>query len=256
VIAEQHEHPAFPQPSDKNAVIWRYMEMDKFVFLVERQRLYMCRADLFGDDFEGTTPQAEVDAWQRAAKQAATEEERRIILADREQLSNLAREFRDNYYVNCWHMAPEENVAMWERYVKTDRSVAIKASYSTLRGQLNPDVVFLGMVSYIDYDAQMLPSPNMLHRIMHKRHFFADEREVRAVMCLLTPEHIRKLLVDPHMTPDGRAFLPPVDVQALIETVVLHPKASPDFKQAVAAMCATNGLALPVPSRMARKPSF
>jgi hypothetical protein len=44
------------EPSDKDAVIWRFMELWKFARLLETGRLYFCRADLFEDDEEGLPP--------------------------------------------------------------------------------------------------------------------------------------------------------------------------------------------------------
>ncbi len=253
--ADEYLHPAFPQPVDRSTLIWRYMEMDKFVSLVESASLYMTRADLFiSDEFEGTTPQAELDAWRAAAMNAATEEERSTIENNREQLSAFAREFREKYYVSCWTMAPDENVAMWERFTKTPSSVAVSTRYSALQEQFDQKVVNVGVVRYIDFDAHRLPSTNVLELITHKRHFFSDEREVRAVMFALTPEPIRVVSVDPYMTSDGLGFCPPVNILTLIEGVVLHPKASPEFQQEVAKLCATHGLPSPSPSRMAQKP--
>ena len=255
--ADEYKHPAFPQPADRNALIWRYMGLEKFASLVGRARLYMPRADLFlADDFEGTTPQAELDWWQAAAKNAATEEERRAIENSREQLSNFAREFRDKYYVSCWNMAPEENVAMWERYTKTPDSVAVRTRYSALQSQFDRNIVNVGIVRYIDYDTQRLPSLNVLELITHKRHFFSDEREVRAVMFALTPEPMWTKSIAPHLTPDRRGFCPPIKIQTLIEGVVLHPQASREFRQEVTELCAAHGLPPPSPSRMAREPRF
>jgi hypothetical protein len=58
------------------------------------------------------------------------------------------------------------------------------------------------------------------------------------------------------MKPDGCGWAPPIDVQALVEAVVLHPKATADFTKTVAKFCAANGLPAPVPSQMSAKPLF
>ncbi len=162
-----YEHPAFPQPADTNAKIWRYMDFGKFVSLVESKRLYMRRADLFlGDEFEGTTPAGEIEYWrQRAA--TATPEERATIEHNRAELAGYAQHFRQNYFVNCWNMAAAENVAMWERYASEPESVSIVSRYSTLGWRLNRQVVEYGMVRYIDYQTAQLPSMNMLQLISH-----------------------------------------------------------------------------------------
>jgi hypothetical protein len=239
-----------------NAVIWRYMAIEKFEWLIAKCRLYMPRADLLGDEHEGTTPPAELVGWRRAAEQAKDEHQRRTIENNRTQLSEYAEVFRQSYYVSCWQMAPDENVAMWERYVKTPESLAIKSSYSTLRGQLQRMIVELGVVRYIDYDRQGLPSVNMLELITHKRHFFADEREVRAVVCTMVQGEVRYEYIDPFLTTDGRGFTPPIDPQRLIQGIVLHPRASPEFRAYVSELCVLNGLPAPALSRLARKPVY
>ena len=119
-----YQHPAFPQPTNLNAVIWRYMAIEKFEWLVAERRLYMARADLLGDNHEGTTPPAELAGWRMAADQAKDEHQRRTIESNRAQLSEYAEVFRQSYYVSCWQMAPDENVAMWDRYVTTPDSLS------------------------------------------------------------------------------------------------------------------------------------
>jgi hypothetical protein len=87
------QHPAFPQPADPHAVIWRYMDIAKFADIVSHGRLYMPRADLLGDEHEGTTPAAELEYWRHLIENAETEEERRIIQGNREQLAEFARDY-------------------------------------------------------------------------------------------------------------------------------------------------------------------
>lgn len=252
-----YEHPAFPQPPDTNAKIWRYMDFGKFVSLAETRRLYMRRADLFlGDEFEGTTPAGEIEYWRQLADNAGTLEERATIEHNRAMLAGFARKFRQSYFVNCWNMADAENVAMWERYAPQPESVCVVSRYSTLGGLLNRAVVEYGMVRYIDYQAAKLPSANMMQLITHKRHFYRDENEVRAVMLAISPDHVFEEHIAPHMMPDGCGWAPPIDVQALVEAVVLHPKATPDFTRKVTEFCAAHGLPAPVPSQMSGKPVF
>jgi hypothetical protein len=131
------QHPAFPQPADPHVRIWRYMDVGKFADVVNLRRLYMARADLLGDDYEGSTPVAELEQWRVLSETAENEEQRRIVEGNREQLSEFARELRQTYYVSCWHMAPDENIAMWEQYVQSNDAVAIRSTFSTLRSVLD-----------------------------------------------------------------------------------------------------------------------
>jgi len=257
ILNQYHDHPAFPQPGDRNALVWRYQDFDKFASLVTTGHLYMRRADLFNkDQFEGTTPQGEIDYWKQRAASAATPEERAKIEHNRAELAEYAEHFRRNYFVNCWNMAPDENVAMWERYTSGPESVVIRSRYSTFAKQFHYGCTNVGQVTYIKYSLDALPGVNMLYRITHKRHFFRDEQEVRAVVCAVCPDEVKTQLIDPYMMPDGCGYAPPVNVKELIEAVILHPEAKPDFAAKVTAFCAAHGLPAPIPSAMASRPNF
>ncbi len=88
---------------------------------------------------------------------------------------------------------------------------------------------------------------------MHKRHFFSDEREVRAVMWSITP--LRKR-VDPFLNADRTGFLTPIDPKVLVRSVVLHPEASAGTAGRVLELCNTHGLPEPLSSRIASNPQF
>jgi hypothetical protein len=257
ILNEQHDHTAFPQPSNRDAYVWRYQDFDKIPSLVATGRLYMRRADLFNkDQFEGTTPQGEIAYWKQLADSAATPEERATIEHNRAELAEYAEHFRKHYFVSCWNMSPDENVAMWERYTSSSESVVIRSRYNTFAKQFHHGVTHVGMVTYIDYSVSALPGMNMLHRITHKRHFFRDEQEVRAVVCSICPEEVKRELIDPYMMSDGCGYAPPVNVIELVEGIVLHPEAKPDFGANVSAFCKAHGLPAPTPSGMAAKPLF
>src|SRR5277367_4840908 len=132
VTDQAFQHPAFPQPDDPHVLIWRYIDYEKFADIVTNRRLYMARADLLGNEHEGSTPDAELRYWRLLAENAESEEQRRVVQGNREMLSDFALELRRTYYVSCWHMNPDENIAMWERYVRSSDAVAISATYSAL----------------------------------------------------------------------------------------------------------------------------
>ena len=57
------EHPAFVDPENNNLKLWRYIERDKLIKLLESECLYFCRADYFQneDPFEGSFPRLEYE---------------------------------------------------------------------------------------------------------------------------------------------------------------------------------------------------
>src|SRR5712691_1593487 len=177
---EHPNHPAFPQPEDPITTLWRYMNADRFEWLVTNRRLFMSKPDQLRDLLEGTTPKGELEWWRREAANAGTEEHRRTIEHNREFLSRMAKGFRNHYYVSCWHMNQHENHAMWRCYTTQPEAVSIRTTYVALRECL-PNYVGMGMVRYIDYTNERLPTMNMFEYIMHKDIYYHFEREVRAV---------------------------------------------------------------------------
>ena len=177
---ESVQHPAFPQPANRSVALWRYMDSEKFRWLLEHGRLFMPGAEQLGDPLEGTTPRGELEWWQRAAADADTAEKRQIIKKNRNKLSRFAQAFRNHYYVSCWHRNPHENYAMWDCYTRTPQSVAIRTTYEALADCL-PPFVQMGEVRYINYARDRLPSMNMFEYIMHKDIGYSFEQEVRFV---------------------------------------------------------------------------
>ena len=56
------ENPAFQQPDNLDARVWRYMDFFKFVSSLQKSTLYFARADKLDDPFEGSYPKLNVSA--------------------------------------------------------------------------------------------------------------------------------------------------------------------------------------------------
>lgn len=133
MIDQPDIHPSFPQPDDHSQVIWRYMDSDKFEWLLEHGRLFMPTADNLGDPREGSTPPGEIEWWKQEYKNAVTEEQRATVAHNRKFFASFAQKFRPRYYISCWHMNAHENYSMWRCYTKTKRAVAISFRYAQER---------------------------------------------------------------------------------------------------------------------------
>lgn len=258
---EEYVHPAFPQPEDQTTCIWRYMNASKFEWLVKYQRLFMPSAAQLRDPLEGTTPAGELEWCRREAANADSAEQRQIIEHNRSLLSRFAQAFRDHhYYVSCWHMNEQENLAMWGCYTGQTESVAIRTSYEVLRNIL-PSYVEMGMVRYIDYGTDRLPTMNMFEYIMHKDVLYSFEQEVRAVgfppaVPELGSEEFKADLFESETIPDFNVYAPSVDLARLVQGLILHPEASPDFEAHIVELCAKSGLPRPDSSRRTREAVF
>ena len=106
---------------------------------------------------------------------------------------------------------------------------------------------------YIDYATEQIPSLNRMQLIMHKRHFFKDESEVRAVLWSLSPY---RDAIDPFLNEDRSAFLAPIDPASLIQAVVLHPKVTAEAVAELKDFCVSHGLSEPILSLITSQPQF
>jgi hypothetical protein len=100
----------------------------------------------------------------------------------------------------------------------------------------------VGAVRYLDYQTEGGGLSNMFDFVMHKRHFYRYESEVRAVASLADRgagrDHILANRVE-------RSYAPPIDVKALIDEVIIHPEAKQTFRDEIADICKQHALPTP-----------
>lgn len=255
-----YNHPAFPKPADTSVILWRYMDDNKFEWLVKWRRIFMPSADRLGDPAEGTTPNGELKWWERAMAKADSKERQSIIKYNRNFLSRMASNLRGHYYVSCWHMNQYENHAMWQCYTSKSDALAIQTTFATLKKSL-PNYVEIGLVRYINYATDRLPTMNLFEYIMHKDSYYSFECEVRAVAFCppvngIGGQHFRENHYEKEDSPGFLVYAPPINISELIHSLVLHPETSPEFESKIKNICNENGLPLPMRSRKNRKPVF
>jgi len=249
-MKKEIEHPAFPQPIDLKVSLWRYLDFVKFEWFVDNNRLFFPVTKYLGNDYlEGTQPVGDQNWWQELQENAETDEKRQIIKNNRKLISKFSNGFLRHYYVNCWHMNSIENMRMWESYTKDSNSVVIRTSYNVLKESI-PDYLNIGMVRYIDYSSERLPSLNLFQYITHKHISFQFENEVRAVAFPPAGDqnnvnHFQDSLFEKKGSPGFKFFAPLVDINKIILDTFLHPKSERKFRDTIIYICAKNGLTKP-----------
>ena len=249
-------HPAFPQPHDFAAKLWRYLDTEKFAWMVENGRLLMPSASKLGDPLEGTRPDGDRAWWQQQIDQSPSEDKRRVLKYNRDTLQRFTDNFREHYYVSCWHLNEAESMEMWCCYVKGSESVVVQTRYSILRKCL-ANFIEIGLVRYIDYRKEKLPSLNLYECVTHKDIVYEFEKEVRAVVQHpppKSPHHAEFMqhFFESESKKDFRAFAPEIELSSFIETIVLHPKATREFVQHTNRLCRENGVNEPMQSKFSR----
>jgi hypothetical protein len=248
-------YPDQLEPENQAVVIWRFMRMDKFRDLIETSKLYFCRADKFNDEHEGLPPEKYLCSCLGLNP---------LLLSDRRTLDHdlgTLAQFREGFYVSCWHLFRDETDKMWKEY--GDDGVAICSRYCLLKSALNAmgDQAFLGLVRYGEKN---LKKYNLLQFIMTKREKYKNEREARAMLWIRDPHAGINRHFDienrPHrlpLTPPPGSVLPghkrSVDLQTLITPIVVTPWASPASLNEVNRLVDSNGYTIPVqPSGLTR----
>ena len=49
-----HNNPNIKLPEDTETIVWKYLDLSKFLDLLLSQKLFMSRSDKFEDQYEGT----------------------------------------------------------------------------------------------------------------------------------------------------------------------------------------------------------
>src|SRR5688572_28587310 len=89
-------------PVPPETKIWRYLEHEKFISLLEERALFFCRTDKFPDPFEGSVPFKEYD-YRRYydEEENLTDEAREIRNSNHAGLTRVHLGFTRATIVNC-----------------------------------------------------------------------------------------------------------------------------------------------------------
>lgn len=198
--------------------------------MLQTKSLWFSRADCLGDPLEGSVPRVRYEA-----ELAAHGE-------NENQFSTWRKLMLTKTHISCWHANNAESFAMWRLYAKSDEAVAIQTNYASLMHHLS-DPIFGGLVNYIDYECEDLPSLNLLQPLIHKRRSFEHEREFRLFAWELAADEggdeIRALA-----TPGGLAW--PLDPNSYIDAVYVSPWAPQWFRSVIEQSARDAGLSCPV----------
>lgn len=229
--------PVLPYYSQKepppDAEIWRFLDLRKFRDLMANQELYFRRADLFDDQSEGLPPEQYVRRVLRLDPYDIKDER-----ALNDHLGFMAQS-REMYFVSCWYLYSEEDLAIWEHYAHD--GVAVVSTYGLLKECLEsiPDETHVGLVQY--GTSHLTDRFNTMEFITTKQQKYVAECEVRAILTSINPldggnRHIG-LNNFPHRVPLDMNPRHPwvhdckrrrISLGNLLQKVIISPWAEPD----------------------------
>ncbi|WP_026978272.1 hypothetical protein [Flavobacterium tegetincola] len=198
--------------SDPNTIIWKYLDLSKFVDLLLYKKLFMSRSDKFEDQYEGTFSEP-------------TYEEIKKLAKDNPNFLDYYKTHRNNVVISSWHINEYESFAMWQIFTQKNEGLAIQSTLGKLQKALNNDTEFeqyIGEVNYIDYKKEYIPFDNTFFPFLFKRKSFQYEREVRVISDVTKFD----LEIDNGLKID-------IDIEELIEKIYIHPKSENWYKKLV-----------------------
>ena len=202
-------------PEDPETVVWKYLDLSKFLELLLSQQLFMSRSDKFEDQYEGTFSEP-------------TFEEMKKLSANNPEFLDYYKSHREKVVVSSWHINEYESYAMWQIFTKTNEGLAIRSTVGRLQQALVPETNFeqyIGQVNYIDYKREYIPFDDTFFPFLFKRKSFQYEREIRIISDLSS-----------HNLQINDGLKVHVDITKLIDKIYIHPKSENWYKKLVIAL--------------------
>jgi hypothetical protein len=205
-------NPNIKLPENPGTVVWKYLDLSKFLDLLISQKLFMSRSDKFEDQYEGTFSEP-------------TFEEMKKLSADNPEFLDYYKTHREKVVVSSWHINEYESFAMWQIFTQNSEGLAIQSTLGRLQKALAPETVFeqqIGQVNYIDYKKEYIPFDDIFFPFLFKRKSFQYEREIRIISDLSK----NNITINEGLKIN-------VDIRQLIEKIYIHPKSENWYKNLV-----------------------
>ncbi|MES2813123.1 MAG: hypothetical protein V4670_11685 [Bacteroidota bacterium] len=219
------DNPNSQLPENPDTVVWKYLDLSKFLDLLLSEKMFMSRSDKFEDQYEGTFSEP-------------TFEEIKKIAENNPKFLDYYKQHREKVAISSWHTNEYESFAMWQIFTKNNEGLAIQSTIGRLKEALEPEKnyeQYIGEVNYIDYKKEHIPFDDAFFPFLFKRKSFQYEREVR----IITDVTHQNIVLN-----DGLKIH--VDVNKLIEKIYIHPKSENWYKKLVIELVTKLGFAIEI----------
>ena len=202
-------NPNINLPENPNTIVWKYLDLSKFLDLLISRKLFMSRSDKFEDQYEGTFSEPTFEEIKRLSENNTT-------------FLKYYKSHREKVVISSWHINEYESFAMWQIFTQNSEGLAIQSTVGRLQKALaveKESQQFIGEVNYIDYKKEYIPFDDLFFPFLFKRKSFQYEREVR-ILSDLSEQEIK--------INDGLKI--DIDINELIEKIYIHPKSENWYK--------------------------
>lgn len=196
----------FQCPHD-DTIIWKYMDLFKFLDLISTNKLFMLKITEFIDKSDGKDHNT-IESFKEKSNprvHISLEENYELIKKVNDQVRGLT-------FVNCWHINDYESSVMWDSYSNSNGGVAIKTTIGKIKKSIIDERdVYISPVQYSNLPPAV---GSAFYPLIQKSEIYRDERELRLLHSDLSKINIgvneKFIKID-------------VNVDELIDEVYFHP---------------------------------
>lgn len=254
-----------------NKKIYKYLSLDKFLYLLEKKSLFLMQAAKYWEDpYEGITVDSKIQGYINYVKNVDKVKLNNEVLGkDIDIINGLPQNIQDwaersivfqrhqkkLVHGTSWTLNPESD-AMWRIYSPYKHGIQIQTTVDKLKltlKEVNSPKSWIETyytVGKVSYDLPTKTHINLEEDFLFKGRAFEHEQEVRG---LVQPIH-------PHVSysriPEAVDFINAKIVGNFVEKVIVDPRAEDWFVDAVTSYCKKKDILYCEKSRLYTKPSF
>jgi hypothetical protein len=208
----------FPDNPPSTATAWRYMDLAKFISILQTNSLWFSHHSNFEDPYDGRYSEVTVDQIRSDYDE--------LGLDTPDSIDEDSTLDYDNY-VSCWNIKEEQSVALWDMYFDGEVGVVIKTTVNALVNSVASEDdlshSFNFMSGKVEYCSVENEPRGYYGPIFSKRPIFDFENEYRMVFTASRSQSEDTL--EDRSTSSSKGIPVPVDVEALVDEVYVSPKA-------------------------------
>jgi hypothetical protein len=248
--------------------VWRYLSLDAVIATIKTRRLRLTRIDKFQDPFEGSVPNAQFDQ-QQTVLLIGAESRRHMwnqIAPHHPGMAASMPPYEDSWtritrwrrartrsaHASCWSHGDESEL-LWRLYCRHESSqgvgllwrlcsrhkgsqgvgVALRTTLACLDASVKAHDLYVSPIIYDRYH-EALPFTDEMDSLLHKRHLFAPEHELRLLK--FDQAHFNALIPKDASVSELPEHIP-VDwvLSDVIDKIVISPYADENYEHLVRA---------------------
>lgn len=235
-ILEFTKHTPLIFEIKENLVVSKYVDIIKFISILQQESLFFCRVDKLEDRFEGTSPKANEDFFKefyKSIQNIINTKEKDIDAEVEKQLlwrKEIEEKFKKIACVCCWNKFSDESYAMWKIYSDMNKGIMIKSDIERLKMSFlkTPENIQLSDVRYTNREIMIEPT-NLNSPIIHKHIAYSFENEIRLIHQVNHNDFTYNWENEKNQNGENLK----VDLNILIDEIILSPYSSDWFLEMV-----------------------